>query len=194
MSADSSEEVILPCLRPVAYGKHVHEVFICAFFWLAIAVSTFPFPPKKADNCMCVFWTLWPELQEMSCFCILLGYKLEVARYPQESPPSGLRKKANAQRERYSPQALKWTCRTGLSQKHCVWMGGCVGKSCPRKPAVEAHSALSPRVVSAIKAGSIVADFHLAAFSLQLHVQLCNCLYEPTCTTDWASSTMCGLG
>lgn len=55
MSADSSEEVILPCLRPVAYGKHVHEVFICAFFWLAIAVSTFPFAPKKADNCMCGF-------------------------------------------------------------------------------------------------------------------------------------------
>lgn len=34
--------------------------------------------PRRQTTACVAFWTLWPELQEMSCFCILLGYKLKL--------------------------------------------------------------------------------------------------------------------
>lgn len=110
--------------------------------------------PRRQTTACVAFWTLWPELQEMSCFCILLGYKLKLQGIHKSPHPVVCGRKPMP-KGKDMPQAQAnlqdWT----LSETLCLdgWVGA--WESRPRKPAVEAHSALSPRVVSAIKAGSI---------------------------------------
>lgn len=83
------------------------------------------------------------------------------------------------------------TCRTGLYQKHCVWMAGCVGKP-PQKACSGGTLCTVSQSRQCHKGWQRRLTPPSCSFSLQLQrVQLCNCLYGANCAQQTGPHPQC---